>query len=337
MTIRIGVIGTGMIGSDHVTRLSSQVVGSTVTAVFDVATERAQQVAVSVGATAHPTWEALVAAEDVDAVLIASPGELHPDQAIACIEAGKPVLCEKPIATTTAEAQRVLDAEVAVGKRLVTVGFMRRYDVGYVDVKQAMTDGTIGEPLLAHAMHRNASVPDTFRGEMSMTDSVVHEFDTFRWLFDSEISAVTVLPVKKSPLGSPELRDPQIVIFDMAGGEVVTVESFVNCQYGYDVRCEIVGSLGTVSLDNPRTTVVIGGAGRGEKVPADWRERFGPAYVNELQAWVAALAAGDGVPDGAATTWDGYAATAIAEAAVTSYAKGAKVEIELVDKPALYA
>jgi myo-inositol 2-dehydrogenase / D-chiro-inositol 1-dehydrogenase len=149
---------------------------------------------------------------------------------------------------------------------------------------------------------------------------------------------VTVLAVKKSPLGAAELRDPQIVLFEMAGGEVVTVESFVNCQYGYDVRCEIVGSTGTVSLDNPRTTVVIGGSGRRERVPADWRERFGPAYVNELQAWVDAVARGElAGPAGAASAWDGYAATAIAEAAVESYAKGQRVEIDLVDKPGLYA
>jgi myo-inositol 2-dehydrogenase/D-chiro-inositol 1-dehydrogenase len=305
-----------------------------VSAVFDVATERAARIASQVGATVHASWEALVAADDVDAVVIASPGELHPDQAIACIQASKPVLCEKPIATTTVEALRVLDAEVAAGRRLMQIGFMRRYDAGYLDVKKAMTDGTIGVPLLAHAHHRNPTVPDSFRGEMSLTDSVVHEFDTFRWLFDSEIAAVTVLPVKKSPLGSAELRDPQIVIFEMAGGEVVTVESFVNCQYGYDVRCEIVGSVGTVSLDNPRTTVVIGTASRTERVPADWRERFTGAYVAELQAWVTGLAAGRvEVP----SSWDGYAATAIAESAVTSFVKGERVEITLVDKPALYA
>ncbi len=334
MTIRIGVIGTGTIGSDHVTRLASEVVGSAVTAVFDVATERAQQIAAAVGATAHASWQDLVAADDVDAVLIASPGELHPDQAIACIRAGKPVLCEKPIATTTAEALRVLQAESAAGRRYLQIGFMRRYDAGYLEVLAAMTDGTIGEPLLAHAMHRNAGVPDSFQGEMSLTDSVVHEFDTFRWLFDGEIAAVTVVPVKQSPVGAAHLRDPQIVLLHMAGGEVVTVESFVNCQYGYDVRCEIVGSAGTVSLDNPRTTVVIGTASRTERVPADWRERFGPAYVRELQAWVSGLAAGrvEG-PSG----WDGYAATAVAEAAVQSYAKGVRVEVDLADKPALYA
>lgn len=334
MTIRVGVIGTGMIGSDHVVRLSKQVVGSSVTGVFDVAADRALEVAAPVRATAHATWQDVVAADDVDAVLIASPGELHPEQAIACIEAGKPVLCEKPLATTTAEALRVLQAEVATGRRLVQVGFMRRYDDGYQDVKQAMTDGTIGEPLLAHAMHRNAVVPDTFQGEMSLTDSVVHEFDLFRWLFDAEIAAVTVLPVKQSPLGAAHLRDPQIVLLQLTGGEVVTIESFVNCRYGYDVRCEIVGSLGTVSLDNPRTTVVIGGGGRSERIPADWRERFSPAYVNELQAWVDGLAAGR--VEGP-SSWDGYVATAVAAAAVTSYGKGERVEVDLVGKPALFA
>lgn len=333
MTVRVGLIGTGVIGSDHVARLSTQVVGAVVTAVFDVATARAQEVAASVGATSHDSWEDLVAADDVDAVLIASPGHLHPDQTIACITAGKPVLCEKPLATSVEEAARVLDAESAAGRRYVQVGFMRRYDAGYLAVKRAMTDGTIGEPLLAHAIHRNATVPDFFRGEMSLTDSVVHEFDIFRWLFQSEITAVTVLAVRGSPLAADGMRDPQLVLLQMTGGEVVTVESFVNCQYGYDVRCEIVGSTGTVSLENPRTTVVVSNANRSERIPADWRERFAPAYVHELQAWVDGLAAGR---VGGPSTWDGYAATAVAEAAVRSYREGEWVDIELIDKPDLY-
>jgi len=334
MTIRVGVIGTGMIGSDHVSRLSTRITGTSVTAVFDVATERARQVAEVAGASAHRSWEALVAASDVDAVLIASPGELHPDQAIACIAAGKPVLCEKPLATTSAEAVRVLEAETAAGRRFVQVGFMRRFDTGYLDVKQAIVDGTIGLPLLAHAIHRNATVPDFFRGEMSLTDSLVHEFDVFRWLFDAEITTVTVLPVKRSPLAADGMRDPQVVVLDMAGGEVITVESFVNCQYGYDVRCEIVGSTGTVSLDNPRTAVLVRTATRSERVPADWRERFAPAYVHELQTWIDGLAEGQVAGP---STWDGYAATAVAEAAVTSYRKSERIRVKLVARPKLFA
>ncbi len=333
MTLRVGVIGTGMIGADHVTRLTTAVVGATVTAVFDVVTERARQVAASSGAASSPSWEALVAADDVDAVVIASPGPLHPDQAIACIAAGKPVLCEKPLATTTTDAERVLVAEQAAGRRFVQLGFMRRYDAGYLDVKTAMTDGVIGVPLLAHAIHRNATVPDFFRGEMSLTDSLVHEFDIFRWLFGAEIAAVTVLPVTTSPLAADGMRDPQVTVLQMAGGEVVTVESFVNCQYGYDVRCEIVGSLGTVSLDNPRTTIVITAGRRSEVVPADWQDRFAPAYTRELQSWVDGLAAGRVTGPSA---WDGYAATAVAEAAVRSYREGRRIDVALVDRPPLY-
>jgi myo-inositol 2-dehydrogenase/D-chiro-inositol 1-dehydrogenase len=277
MTLRVGVIGTGMIGADHVARLATQISGAQVTAVFDVATERAQQVAATAGATSHASWQDLVASPDVDAVLIASPGELHPEQTIAGIRAGKPVLCEKPLAAAATDALRVVDAEVAAGRRYVQVGFMRRYDAGYLAVLQAMRDGVIGEPLLAHAVHRNAGVPDFFRGEMALTDSLVHEFDVFRWLFDSEITAVTVLPVKTSPLAAEGMRDPQLVVVQLAGGEVVIIESFVNCQYGYDVRCEVVGSLGTVSLDNPRTAVVVTAGSRSENVPADWQVRFAPA------------------------------------------------------------
>src|SRR5215213_2133248 len=145
-----------MIGTEHVRRLAGQVAGSRVAAVFDVATERATALAGEVGARAHTSWTDLVDDPGVDAVLIASPGDLHAEQVLACLAAGRPVLCEKPLATTAGDALKVVQAEVAAGRRLVQVGFMRRYDAGYRDVKAAVDAGTIGEPLLAHAVHRNA-------------------------------------------------------------------------------------------------------------------------------------------------------------------------------------
>jgi myo-inositol 2-dehydrogenase / D-chiro-inositol 1-dehydrogenase len=333
----VGVIGTGMIGTEHVRRLASQVAGSRVGAVFDVATDRAAALASDVGARLTRSWAELVDDPGVDAVLIASPGDLHAEQVLACLAAGKSVLCEKPLATRADDALKVVEAEVAAGRRLVQVGFMRRYDPGFRDVKTAMDSGAIGEPLLAHAVHRNPSVPDTFVGEMSLTDSLVHEFDTFRWLFGQEIVATTVVPVRQSPLGAGHLRDPQIVLLELANGAVVDAESFVNCRYGYDVRCEVVGSTGTVTLDNPRTTVVLGDGRRGEAVPPDWRVRFGQAYQEEMQAWVDALTGGSTVAHGAADAWDGYAAIAVAETAVASFAQGARSEVTLTDKPDLYA
>jgi myo-inositol 2-dehydrogenase/D-chiro-inositol 1-dehydrogenase len=334
VTLKVGVIGTGNIGADHVRRLASRVSGVRVTAVFDVATERAAQVAEGVGAEAHRSWTALVDDPNVEAIVIASPGPLHAEQVLACVEAGKPVLCEKPLATTGEDCLKVIEAEVAFGRRLVQVGFMRRYDRAYRVVKGAIEDGSIGEPLLAHMVHRNASVPDSFSSDMAMTDSVIHEIDTLRWLFGQEVVATTVVASRPSPQAAAGLRDPQLVLFELADGAVVDVEVFVNCQYGYDVRCEIVGSTGTVSMDNPSTNSLRRGGALIESVPADWRVRFETAYLDELQQWVDALAA-DVVTGPSA--WDGYAAAVVANCAVQALADGARTKVNMVDRPSLYA
>ena len=333
MTVNIGVIGTGSMGADHIQKLSGLIAGARVSAVFDVDRERAASVAEVAGAKAFGSASELIDSSDTDAVVIASPGPLHPEQTLACLAAGKPVLCEKPLGVTSDDCRTVLAAEVALGRRLVQVGFMRRYDAGYRQVKATVDSGTIGEALLVHAIHRNPAVPDSFTADLSMTDSVVHEFDTFRWLLGQEVAAVTVLAAKRSPRASQHMRDPQVVLMEMADGVLVEVESFVNCQYGYDVRCEVVGSEGTVTLENP-VGINLNVAGvRSQPVPGDFRARFAHAYHEQLQEWIDGLSA-DAVSGPSA--WDGYAATAIGEAAVRSLATGGRVEVELDDHPALY-
>ncbi len=331
MTLRIGMIGAGNIGSYHMDRIATELSGASVTAVFDVASARARRLAEGVGAVAHDRALNVVQDDAVDAVIVASPGEVHTDQVLACIEADKPVMCEKPLATTTKDALRVVEAEVATGKQLVQVGFMRRYDRGYQQIKDALDNGGIGEALVMHAVHRNPTVPETFREFMAITDSVVHEIDTSRWLLGEEIVAVSVRSGKQSP--HAPAKDPQMVYFETESGVLVDVESFVNCQYGYDVRCEVVGSEGYATLENPMLSAVVTSAGRHTVVPADWRERFDAAYGVELQAWI------DSVPTGkyaGANAWDGYAATAVAEAGVSALEEGRRVTVDLVERPSFY-
>ncbi|MDF2969160.1 MAG: inositol 2-dehydrogenase [Nocardioidaceae bacterium] len=331
MTTRVGVIGTGNIGTFHVNTLATRVSGAEVTAVFDVDTQRAKSLADDVGARSCDSAEAVIARDDVDALLLASPGALHPQQVLACLEADKPVLCEKPLGVTTEECLFVLEAEVALGRQLIQLGFMRRYDPGYLQVKAALDGGHIGDPLMLHCVHRNPTVPPSFNADMAITDSVVHEIDTSRWLLGEEITAITVLGGRTSRHASAQ--DPQLVLFETESGVIVDLESFVNCQYGYDVRCELVGSDGVVNLDNPTVSAVTAQGNRSTTVPADWQTRFGPAYVVELQAWI------DGVGGGrytGASAWDGYATTAVATAGLRARATGDRVEITLVDKPSLY-
>ena len=332
--LNVGVIGTGMIGSYHIERLAGRTSGARVAAVFDVATDRARQIAESVGATAHGDAFDVINDDAVDAVVVASPGDTHPQYILGCIKANKPVLTEKPLGTTVDECLQVLEAEVDHGSRLVQVGFMRRYDAGYGRIKAAIDEGAIGEPLLAHCVHRNPSVPEAFTSDMSQTDSVIHEIDTARWLLGQELVAATVLTPKPTPRAADGLRDPQLVLLETERGAIVEVEIFVNAQYGYDVRCEVVGSDGTAELETPSIASLTRDGGRVRSVPADWKERFGAAFDAEFQQWVAGVHAGS---ISGPSAWDGYAATAVAVTCVDALGSGQRRTVSLVDRPALYA
>ncbi len=336
MTVRVGVIGTGMIGQDHIRRITRVVSGGTVTAVTDVDQGRAEAAAAALeGVTVHPSGPALIADQAVDAVLVTSWAQTHAGHVLAAIGAGKPVFCEKPLATTSEDGHAIMAAETASGRRLVQVGFMRRYDAGYRALKAAVDDGAIGTPLLMHCAHRNASVPPYgFTTELIISDSAIHEIDLVRWLFGEEIVAARVLRPRRSSKGSDSLHDPLLVLLETASGILIDVEVFVNATYGYDIRGEVVGEHGTVALDTGHGGVVVSALGRRTgSVPADWRERFGRAFDTEFQDWLDALASGS--PRGPCT-WDGVAATAVAEACLASLRTGERTIVSLPDRPGLY-
>src|SRR4051794_16930699 len=324
--MNIGVIGTGLMGSTHVRILGSLVSGATVAAVSDPVT--AEQVAAEHGVgSVHGDPLALIRDDNVDAVLIASPAGTHEALTLACLQEGKPVLCEKPLAASAEAAGRIVEAEAELGRRLVQVGFMRRYDPAYRELKRGLEDGAIGAPLLAHMVHRNAAAPAHFDSPMLITDSVVHEIDVIRWLLGEEIVRATVFAPRASARTKPGLQDPQLAVFETESGRLVDVECFVSSGYGYDIRCEVVGETGTLELTPPALVTSRAVAGRGVAVDPGFWTRFATAYLHELQAWVSALAAG-GEPAGP-RAYDGYAAAVVADAAVESLRSGAPVDVAL--------
>ena len=333
MTVHVGVVGVGMIGQDHIRRLTRVLSGVDVVAVSDVDGERARAVADGLRDVAvHATGEQLVADDRVDAVLVCSWGETHEQYVLAAIAAGKPVFCEKPLATTQDACRRILAAETAAGRRLVQVGYMRRYDADYRALRAVVQGGSIGLPLLMHCTHRNAGVPAHYVAEMMVSDTAVHEIDMVRWMFGEEIVAAQVLTPRRSRNGG-ELRDPLVLLLEMESGILVDVEISVNIRYGYDIRGEVVGEEGTAELGEPSPVRVRRAGTVAQPVPADWRERFVRAYDVELQEWVDAVA-GDG--ELGPSSWDGYAATAVSDAGLTALRTGERVPVSLGDRPALY-
>lgn len=306
-------------------------------AVSDPDTAKATELAGRLGARVIDDPLDLIADDEVDAVLIASPGFVHEPQLLACIEHGKYVLCEKPMTMDAESSVRVLEAERASGTKRIQIGFMRRFDPEYAEMKQIIDGGRLGRSLLVHNVHRNKAVPEGFLSEMIVRDSLVHEVDVARFLFGEEIVSITVLSPAATSAAPEGTIDPQIAIFTMAGGAVVTSEVFVRNQVGYEVRCEATLETGTIIAGRPWGGIYTTSAGSGSgswggEIPDDFRFRFARAYDIEVQAWVNASLAGEVTgPD----SWDGYASTAVCAAGMESLATGQPVAVSLVDRDTL--
>src|SRR3954447_6331584 len=238
MALSIGVIGAGVMGSEHVRRLAVEVEGADVAAVADADLARADAAAAGAGGRAHVDPLELIRSDDVDAVLVASSDATHADLVLACLAEGKPVLCEKPLATTAEASLLVAEAEAATGRRLVQVGFMRRFDPAYTAMKRELDEGRLGDPLLIHCAHRNAGVPPSYTSDMLVTSSLTHELDVVRWLTGEEIVSASVSAGRSTGRAAAGMRDPQLAVLETEGGVLVDVEVFVNAGYGYDIRCE---------------------------------------------------------------------------------------------------
>jgi len=334
MSLGIGVIGAGVMGADHARLIAGQVQGAHLAAISDADEARAKSVAEKRGAPRHFTeGHALIADKGVDAIVVASPDQTHLDYTLACLKAGKPVLCEKPLAPTPEDCLKAVQAEVKGGKRLIQVGFMRRFDPPYVAMREALHAGKLGRALMIHCAHRNVSAPDWFTPENSITNSAVHEFDILRWLLGEEIVAISALRSKGKRNVMP--NDPLLLVCETESGILADVEVFINATYGYDVRAELVCEEGTMELARPPATGPVRLKGQvAQPFPPDWRGRFEDAYRVELQSWVNAIAAGETT---GASAWDGYVAEAVAEAGVHALRAGKREAVKLEKKPAFYA
>ena len=214
------------------------------------------------------------------------------------------------------------------------VGFMRRFDVQYQAMKKIVTSGDIGSALMMHAAHRNPSVPDHYTSDMIINDTVVHDIDLARWMFDDEIEAVTVhRPGATGMRRRAWLHDPGSCCWKCrtgcsrrgGGGDGAATATTFAARLSCENRTvELSESAG------PLVKVEGGWSGRLD----DWRERFVDAFDAEFQAWADAVSARTTTGPSA---WDGYAATVACEAGLEAIRRGRQPSSRMTDRPDLYA
>ncbi|MDT0398643.1 MULTISPECIES: Gfo/Idh/MocA family oxidoreductase [Streptomyces] len=290
--MRIGVIGTGRIGTIHAHTLSRhRDVGSLI--VTDVDPARAQALALRLGETAAPgvdeiyTW-------GVDAVVITAATSAHADLIGRAARAGLPVFCEKPIALDLAGTLQAI-TEVETAGTVLQMGFQRRFDAGYKGAREAVRSGRLGRLHTVRAMSSDAEPPPA--GFLAQSgglyrDTLIHDFDILRWVTGREITEVYAAGSDAGPAMFRELGDVDTgaALLTLDDGTLATVTATRLNGAGYDVRMELAGELDqiVVGLDDrtPIASTEPTGPPAADKPWTGFLERFGPAYEAELIEFV---------------------------------------------------
>lgn len=335
--LKVGIIGIGAMGTQHFLRLMNKISGATVTAVSDINEERARKVIApyeGVRFIADPME--LINDPEVEAIVIVSADSTHEKFCLEALRLQKYIFCEKPLSASAAGARKVVDAEMAGGKRLIQLGFNRRFDTAYKELKELVVSGKLGAPLVAHCAHRNANYPAPFDDVVAITGTAIHEIDTMSWLVgDYFTKAQVIFPKTTRHSQNENLHDPQIVLLTTSSGMVITCEIWVNCQYAYDIRCEVLCEDGTATPPRHARVEVCTANAKSCGMTSDGLGFFADAYNEEIQEWVNACNNGTYCA-AAASAWDGYCAAVTTDSCLKSQKSGQIEPVPLTDRPDFY-
>ncbi len=329
--LTVGVAGLGTMGHIHTQNLTTL----PTVRLLAIASRRedvGRAIAASCGVPRlYTDYEALLADDDVEAVVIAAATSEHADLVVAAAQAGKSVFCEKPAALTLAEMDRVLSA-VRAASVSFQIGFMRRFDPAYARAKQQIEAGVIGRPVSLLGISRDPCLPAPedksalARGNLFL-DLGIHDYDLACWLMDDQVVEVYAIG---GALVYPQLQDFRdldnaLVTLRFASGAMGNISLSRNARYGYDVRTEVLGSEGALRIGDLRHIALdmLTSDGVCYETYPWYQERFATAYRQELVQFVAWVQ-DEAKPE--ATGEDGRAALAVALAATESFRTGRPVE-----------
>jgi myo-inositol 2-dehydrogenase/D-chiro-inositol 1-dehydrogenase len=290
--IRFAVLGCGRIGRMHALNLARHP-RADLAYVYDVVEQAAAATAEATGARRAAAIDEILSAGAVDAVLIASSTDTHLDLLVRAVEAGKAVLCEKPIDLDLAKVDACW-ARIQHRSPTIMVGFNRRFDASFMALRERMVAGEIGKLEQVVITSRDPGPPPIAYIEVSgglFRDMTIHDFDLARYLM-GEIASVHAIGAN---LVDPAIRkagdiDAAMITLVAGSGALCQISNSRRCAYGYDQRVEAFGEKGMLRAGNQRpTTVSFWGAAATEArdpVLNFFIERYTPAYLAEIDHFV---------------------------------------------------
>ncbi|MBS3848860.1 inositol 2-dehydrogenase [Devosia sp. BSSL-BM10] len=332
MTVRFGLLGAGRIGKVHAKAVSSNSKAKLI-AVADAFEKAASDLAGQYGCAVR-SIEQILAADDIDAVVICTPTDTHAELIEQFARAGKAVFCEKPIDLDVERVKaclKVVDAEAAT----LMVGFNRRFDPHFQAVHDVIAKGEIGTVEMVTIVSRDPGAPPVDYIKRSggiFRDMTIHDFDMARYLLGEEIESVTAqasVLVDKA-IGEAGDFDSASVMLQTATGKHATISNSRRATYGYDQRIEVHGSKGAVSAENQRpVSIEVANASGYTRPPLHdfFMTRYLDAYAHEISAFIDFVESkSPASPSGI----DGLIALALADAAVKSVKEGRTVKVSEV-------
>ena len=335
MTIRFAILGAGRIGRVHARAVAGND-DAVLAAVHDPVDAAASSISEQYGADIRGVEE-IAASDDIDAVVLCTPTDLHADQIELFSRAGKAVFCEKPIDLDSARVRDCIGVVNETGTTLM-VGFNRRFDPHFMGVKAAIEDGSIGAPEMGIITSRDPGAPPAdyiTRSGGIFKDMMIHDFDMAVFLMGGMPESVmaTGSVLVDPAIGELGDFDSASALLRWADGRQLSISNSRRASYGYDQRVEVHGSLGMVAAENEHPVRIEVATASGYARPPlhdFFMTRYIAAYANEINAFISAVDAADGggATGGIPTGIDGLNALLIAEAALESANSGRLVTIE---------
>ena len=295
--VRFAIIGAGRIGQVHAENLTRHIQEAEVVAIADVVKAAAEQTARRFGiAQASGEPEEAICREDVDAVAICSSTETHAEFIMQAARAGKHAFCEKPIALDLPTVDAALAAVAESGTKL-QIGFNRRFDPNFRNIRDAVRNGEVGAPYLVQITSRDPAPPPLsyIRGSGGLfLDMMIHDFDMARFLLDDEVEEVSAAgAVRVDPaIGEAGDIDTAVVTLRYGCGALGVITNSRQAVYGGDQRVEVLGSLGSILCENNTPDRVIRQTEAGvihAKPLYFFLERYMAAYADELRSFIGAI------------------------------------------------